>query len=621
MPDSGLTVAEAVDHIEAALDAGDESAAARLSSQLGLEVSPALYAAAVLAMTRKAPEEAAKLLATAALLAPLVPEFRLALARAELACRRPDRCIDAALASLELEASSAACMLAAQAYTITGAEALAAEYLQRAVELAPEDARAWNALGASRLRLDDVSGAQHACTRALELRPDFPDALLNLGRVRTLQGQTREGLEFIQQARGSSPDASYIHSALLFALSDDPDAPPAEVFAAHQDWGTRVAVAQDQPGPAPFRNSAEADRKLRIGYVSADLRRHPVAFFTAALFGLYDHHAFEVFCYFNSVNSDQTTFQIRSLVDHWREIACMSDQEVANLVRDDQIDILVDLSGHTAGHRLAVFARRAAPIQVSYLGYPATTGLAEMDYRITDGFCDPLGSTEAFNTETLVRPWRSFVCYTPPVNSPPVAVLPALRNGYVTFGSFNRARKINNHVVKLWSSVLDAVPHSRLLLKQAAPFRQQLLDRFARFGAHDRIDFVDCDVAISSHLESYALADIALDTFPWNGITTTCEALWMGVPVVVLTGRVHRSRAGVSLLNNVGLPDFVAKDEDDFVDRAAKAAGNLERLAALRAGLRAQVLASPIMDAKEFSRALGSAYRDMWRTWCGGPVP
>jgi predicted O-linked N-acetylglucosamine transferase (SPINDLY family) len=331
-----------------------------------------------------------------------------------------------------------------------------------------------------------------------------------------------------------------------------------------------------------------------------------------------------VTCYANGSEEDATTERLKALSDAWRIVAAKSDDEAHALIRDDRIDILVDLAGHTGRNRMTLFARRAAPIQVTYLGYPNTTGLKAMDYRFTDAMADPVGSTEALHTETLVRLDGGFLCYRPPEDGPAVAEPPVVASGCITFGSFNTLAKVNVALIARWSAILAGVPDSRLVLKArsfADPVaRDYILQLFVQNGiAPERIELSDWTADTRSHLERYAGIDIALDTFPYNGTATTCEALWMGVPVVTMAGRVHASRVGASLLSRIGLDALIASSPEAYLRAAIDLAHDLPRLRDLRGALRARMAASPLMDSARIARAVEAAYRTMWRQYCLKP--
>jgi predicted O-linked N-acetylglucosamine transferase (SPINDLY family) len=404
-----------------------------------------------------------------------------------------------------------------------------------------------------------------------------------------------------------------------------PGLDPAALAQRH-----RRLVAAHWPAPeaVAWPNIAVLERRLRVGYVSGDLRRHSVAAFAESAFEHRDRSAIEVRVYCTSADADDITDRFRVHSDGWTSCVGLPDDAVLSRIRADGVDILVDLAGHSAWNGLHWFARRAAPVQATWLGYPTTTGVSGMDYRITDSVVDPDGA-EAFSTERLVRlPW-SYYCYRPFEAAPPVTEPPSLSSGHITFASFNDGAKITDATCALWAAVLAAVPGSRLLVKASAlrdpAAREHLHGDFAARGiARDRIELVGWTETTAEHLALYGRADIALDTFPYNGGTTTCEALWMGVPVVTLCGSTHAARMGASLLRAAHCETFVARTVHEFTGIATALAGDPARLLQLRTGMRARLRAAPLLDGARFARDLEAAYRAMWRSWCeeggeGGP--
>ena len=368
----------------------------------------------------------------------------------------------------------------------------------------------------------------------------------------------------------------------------------------------------------PHLNRPDPCRRLRIGYVSPDLRRHPVSAIFTPLLEAHDRKRVEPICYYNFDGEDAVTLHLKALAAHWRPVAGLSDEALCQQIRADRIDILVDLAGHTAHNRLLAFARRPAPIQVSWLGYFNTTGLATMDYFLSDPWSSPAGQ-ERHYVERLLRLPHTRFCYQPPEYMPGVGPLPAESNGCITFGCLNNLSKLNENVLALWGAVLRAVPRSRLLLQAAAlddaPNRARFGELCAKHGiAQDRLE-LRCFVPIDRAPASYAEIDIALDPFPFCGGMTSLEVLWLGVPLVTLAGETIASRQSASMLMNLALPELVAVNAEQYVDIATRLAHDLPRLAALRSGLRVRFAASPLMDYPGFARALEAAYRDMWRNW------
>jgi protein O-GlcNAc transferase len=490
----------------------------------------------------------------------------------------------------------------------------AAAAFRQAIALQHDDGAAWNGLGITLLAEGAVSEAIGCFERVPRGSPQALAALTNLARALAMQGRYEEAIAGLREAIRRDPQPEVAWTSLLFALSYAPGIEPAEVFAEHVAWGrTRARTT------APLRHDipAESGRPLRVGYVSPDFREHSVRYFIEPILAHHDPAAVEVFCYANVALPDAVTARIQQTCRHWRNIYGMHDAPAAEMIRRDGIDILVDLAGYTADSRLLLFTYRPAPVQVSYLGYPNTTGLPQIDYRITDELADPPGQ-EAFHTEALVRLPHGFLCYQPPADAPAVAPPPVLRTGHVTFGSFNAPHKVNQTVLDLWAEILRATPGSRLVLKNKAmrdaPTRERYLARLAAGGiSADRIELIGWVDASADHLALYHRLDIALDTFPYCGTTTTCEALWMGVPVVTLVGQRHIERVGLSLLVRAGLPEFAAADRDAYVRLAVALARDADRLARLRSGLRERLRRSPLCDAEGFTRSLEAAYRKMWQ--------
>ncbi|MBC7881206.1 MAG: hypothetical protein H7Y37_07720 [Anaerolineae bacterium] len=369
-----------------------------------------------------------------------------------------------------------------------------------------------------------------------------------------------------------------------------------------------------------FKNLPIPSRRLRIGYLSPDLFCHSVANFFEPLLETHNRAGFEIFCYAEVEHPDTTTERLQKLSDHWCFTCQLSDEELVAQIRNDQIDILVDLAGHTANSRLLVFAYRPAPVQVTYLGYPNTTGLSQIDYRFTDALADP-PRAEELHTETLVRLPKGFLCYRPISEVPEVLPPPCLVNGYITFGSFNSLQKLNSEIIQCWAAILLEIPDSRLLLKSSAFSDQLTLEdvqqRFLEAGIPaERLILVGRIPVRSAHVGYYSQIDIALDPFPYNGTTTTCEALWMGVPVITLEGNSHVSRVGVSLLSQLDLQEFIATTQTEYIETAVRLANNIDYLAQLRSQLRQRMAASSLCDAPSLAARIEESYRWMWDQYC-----
>jgi predicted O-linked N-acetylglucosamine transferase (SPINDLY family) len=491
----------------------------------------------------------------------------------------------------------------------------AIELFNQAIQLDDTVPSVYNSLGSVFGNQNLFAEAASYYQKALALDSKDADLHSNLAYALRAQGQLAEALAIYQQALLLQPDNVTIHQDYLFTLNYASHYSAAEIYAEHLKFDKRHTARL----ASIHRNPRQPQKRLKIGYVSPDLRKHTVGYFMAPLLENQNHQQFEIFCYYNHAQSDEFTEQFKQSADQWRACAGMTDEALTNQIRQDGIDILVDLSSHMRGNRLLVFARKPAPIQVTYLGNPSTTGLKTMDYRLTDWHTDPVGF-EAFNSEQLMRLPDSFFCYRPPQDCPPVADLPMLREGHITFGSCNALIKLNATVINLWANILTAVPHSRLLLKThgltSVLTKQELTKRFTDLGiSAERLILLESS-APPEHLYAYHQIDIGLDTFPFNGGTTTCEALWMGVPVITLAGDRSVSRLGASILSVVGLPQLIATTAEEYVTIAIKLAQEVPILRTLRAGLRDQMTHSALMDGPRFARQVEALYREMWEKWC-----
>ena len=497
---------------------------------------------------------------------------------------------------------------------------------RRALVLDPGFAEAELELGQALFMLGYLEDAAKSFRRAIVLKPDLAEAHHRLGNVLVDQGQIVAAQDCYRRAIALRPDYAAAYGNLAFTMNYDTDASPAKTYAAHRAW-----AAFFPPPEKPNRNYANdrrPERRLRIGYVSGDFCDHAVSYFFEPLLASHNPSEIEVFCYsaLDEVKEDTITARLKLRAEHWSRIGRWADQNVAERIRADRIDILVDLVGLTSHRQVPVFALKPAPVQATWLGYLNTTGLAAMDYRITDAIADPEGEAEQFNREALVRLRRPFLCYRPYDNAPPVSAPPVLETGHITFGSFNNLPKLSPEVIKLWARLLHAVPGSRLVIKTVQmrdpPTAVLLRRRFAAEGIEpDRIDLLKWRVRTAAHLARYELVDIAVDPFPFNGVTTTCEALWMGVPVVTLRGHRPYGRVGASLLTSVGLPELVAEDPESYLETAVRLGRDLSWLKELRFGMRDRMRASPLCDAPGFARAMEQAYRRMWQAWRARAAP
>jgi predicted O-linked N-acetylglucosamine transferase (SPINDLY family) len=491
----------------------------------------------------------------------------------------------------------------------------AAAACQKAIELKPDHPEAFNNLGNVYRDNRQHDEAIAALRQAISLNPDFVQALDNLGQALKDAGQLDESIALHRRALAIKPDWAVTRSNLLLVMHYHPDVSPAALAEEHRHWNRQHAEPLKKL-VVPHNNDRDPDRRLRIGYVSADFRSHPVGRFMAPLLENHDKSRVEVFGYFNHAAPDATTDQLRSAADVWRDIAGFSDEQVAKQVRDDRIDILVDLSLHTGGNRLLVFARKPAPVQVSYLGYCSTTGLDTIDYRLSDPYFDPPDQDESVYSERTIRLPETYWCYRPGIDVP-VGPAPALASGQVTFGSLNNFCKISGPALTAWAGILRAVPRSHLIVHaHQGRHRQELLQRLEGDGIDaGRVRFV-CELPIERYFQQYHEIDICLDTFPYAGGTTTCDAAWMGVPTVSVRGRTAVGRGSFSVMSNIGAEELVARTPEEYVNLAVDLANDLPRLGAFRSTLRPRMEASPLMNGPRFAANVEAAYRRMWHDWC-----
>ncbi|MBI3706767.1 MAG: tetratricopeptide repeat protein [Proteobacteria bacterium] len=494
----------------------------------------------------------------------------------------------------------------------------AVAHYNRAIALRPDYAEAHNNLGVAQYALHQSEQAMASFRRALEMRPDLGEAFNNLGNALLDQTRLEEALASYRRALAVQPNLARAHSNLIFAMSFLPDIDTAGQYAEQRRWyaahGQALAATI-----APHGNDRSPERRLRVGYVSADFYRHSAQYAFGPVLRHHDPAAVEVVCYSGVIKEDDTTAPLRAEAALWRSTLGVADDALAAQIRADAIDILVDLSGHTGGNRLPVFARKPAPVQVSAWGHVAGTGLPTIDALFGDPVVVPIEERPLFAERVVDLPCA--IGYEAPPDAPEVAPAPSARFGYVTFGSLNRLAKVNDAVLRVWAEVLKACPGSRLLLKDwrldEAMQCERVLSVLARHGVWGERVELRGGGAHLDHMAAYADIDIALDPFPHGGGITTCEALWMGVPVVTLAGRNVASRMGASIMTALGLADWAARSEEEYVALAAAKARDVAPLAALRQGLRAKLSASAVGDAARYTRAVETAYRALWRKWCG----
>ncbi len=476
----------------------------------------------------------------------------------------------------------------------------------KAIELKPDSAEFHNNIANLYMMVFRLSDAVRHYQRALILNPECVEAYANLGRAYHLCGDIR-GFATVLKALERDPTSRAAVDVLLLTLHYF-EQNPLKIFDEHARW----AVSAYNAAPEPLNFSRTDRNNIRVGFVSADFKAHPVAIFFAPVLLHYDRNNFEVYCYSHVSNPDTTTLKLKELGGLWRSVVGLSDHEMADLVRQDGIDILVDLSGFTEGNRLGTFALKPAPIQCTWLGYPNTTGLPQIDYRITDAISDPPGITDHLYTEHLVRLPQTFLCYSPettdfPLHSP---------DSPITFCCFNHLPKLSEPLISMWAEILNALPEAKILLKSAFFCDQEVcnmtLSRFKARGVDtNKIDLRGFTATKKEHLELYNECHIALDTYPYHGTTTTCEALWMGVPVISLAGPSHVSRVGTSILTNVGIPELIAVSPDEYVKHAVELAHDKDRIDIYRNTLRMKIQSSVLMDAPSFVAELETAFKEM----------
>ncbi len=494
----------------------------------------------------------------------------------------------------------------------------AVEMFLTVAKISPDLPGLQNNLGLSLVKLGRIDEAIASYKKAISFEPDSFVPYNSLGNAFTQLGLPGEAVQWFRAALAIKPDFAKAHSNLLLNLN---------YIEYQQEIIYQESLRFDErhtqsltASRVTYSNSKSVARKLRIGYLSGDFRNHSVAYFALPLLEAHDREKFDIYCYSNNLRDDDVTARFRSLADQWLSIRCMTDDAVAEQIRCNKIDILVDLAGHTGDNRLLVFARGPAPIQVSWLGYPNTSGLEAMNYRVTDAVADPSGAMDSLYSEQLIRLPSGFLCYRNDTRSALVSSPPEARTGFVTFGSFNTLGKVTTEVVDTWAEILREVPGSRLILKslslQNEPTRESFLKQFGeREIAPERLDLLGL-LPKHDHFRLYSEIDIALDTFPYNGTTTSCEAMWMGVPIVTLEGNRHAGRVGASILHQLGLTDLIADDRASYISLARSLAGDIEKRSRLRKVLREQMRNSDLMNQSLFAKEMEDAYRSVWKKWC-----
>ena len=502
-----------------------------------------------------------------------------------------------------------------------GEYAQAGAVLETALRQRPDYAGAWYNYATVLVKLDRQAEAEDAARRAIQFAPNFFAGYAFLGDLMRSEARLEEAVEMFGRARTLAGGGLACEQAQLHALNYFDGISAEALFERHVQVGRRIE-SEYPVRFTSFTNPKDPERRLRIGYVSKDFYRHPVSWFLAPVLERRDRSRFEAYCYSTGSRSDDVTAQVRSLTDRWLDGTRMSHAELADAIHRDGVDILVDLLGHAGSSDLAVFAQQPAPVQMTWLGYLNTTGMTRMQYRLSDAVSDPPNIADRLHTESLVRMPRSQWCYRPyremELSKEHAKEPPCVRNGYITFGSFNHGLKLSPTVLALWAQILLRLPDAQLVIMGVpdGAAQDRLRGAFTQHGiAAGRIRIVG-PLPMNDYVPWFDKVDLALDSTPYSGGTTTCDTLWMGVPVVALAGQRSVSRSAASLLTTVGLADWITHTPEDYVDRAVKFAGDRALLAGLRASLRQRMRESPLMDEVGFTRDLEAAYRTLWRRWC-----
>jgi predicted O-linked N-acetylglucosamine transferase (SPINDLY family) len=437
-----------------------------------------------------------------------------------------------------------------------------------------------------------------------------------IGLLKMQMGRPDEAVKYYRQALSIKSDNFNTFTCMLLALQYSTAFSAEDIYIAHQQFGQRVQSKQGNASVIHLNDRA-VGRRLKVGYVSGDFRNHAVAFFIEPILANHDRSQFEVYCYYNLSTEDDQTKKLAILADHWLICSAMSDEQLASRIREDGIDILIDLSGHTSHNRLPMFARKPAPVQITWIGYAGTTGLAAMDYRITDAYMDPPGLTERYHSETLIRLPQTSTLYQPTSGCPKVNALPALKSEQFVFASLNNLTKVNQGVVNLWSKILTAVPRAKLMLANMSEeaIEKRVVAMFEQCGIGPERLILKPRMPLLDYLALHHQIDVALDPFPYTGGTTSVHSLWMGVPVITLAGQRTVSRVGASILSQLGVTDLIVHSEDEYLQLAIKMTQNLPALSQLRQSLRAR-MENPTGERVDVTHALEAAYRDVWNTWC-----
>jgi predicted O-linked N-acetylglucosamine transferase (SPINDLY family) len=520
--------------------------------------------------------------------------------------------------ALELAPTARGLVTLLQALRDAGQSARGVRWYKRLASRVGESAELSSAFGGLLLDAFRIDEAVEHLQRACERDPTLAVAHAELAAALAERGELSAAISRLERAIEAEPANPRWLSHLVYLSAFSEEVSGRQLLEVARRFGREHA--QELPLPASYQNSRDPERRLRVGYVSGDFRAHPIAQFLRPLFRAHDRSQVELYCYSTSRRTDAVTDELRSMVDAWRDLSALDDERAAAAVRADAIDVLVDLSQHSAGNRLLLFARKPAPVQLSWLGYPGPTGVPAIDYRITDPHLDPV-EPGGLEDEALARLPETFWCYEPLSPHVEVSALPLSSNGYVTFGSLNSFKKVSAVTLDTWAQVLRSVPRSRLmLLAPEGQVRRRIAEVFSRVGVDPARLAFQSHVPPAEYLQLYQQIDIALDCITYGGGTTSLDAYWMGVPVVTLRGDAAVRRAGVSLASNLGLPQLIAKTSAGYVAIATRLARDQHELLTLRSSLRSRLQASPLMDAPRFAAALEDVFRRFWRHSVAGTL-
>jgi predicted O-linked N-acetylglucosamine transferase (SPINDLY family) len=488
---------------------------------------------------------------------------------------------------------------------------------QQVLSLRPKTAEPYNGLGIAARRAGDLDAAIAYSRQSLSLQPSYIAAANNLGNALLEIGRPADAIAVYDAALATSPREPHIHGNRIYCMQFDPAYDTAAICAELARWNQLFALPLGK-NIRPHANDRNPNRKLRIGYVSPDFKQHVVGWNLLPLLTHHNRRQFEIYCYSSVLRPDAMTQKLRAAAKVWRNIVGLDNQKAAKLIRDDRIDILLDLSVHSALNHLLLFALKPAPLAITYLGYCGSTGLNAIDYRFSDPYLDPPESGEPYAEKTLRLP-HTYWCYQPGGNAPPPGPLPAISNGFITLGCQNNFSKVSDIAVQSWAKILAALPSSRLILHApTGAHRQRVLKQMDAQGVlSQRIEFV-ARLSFDQYIQTYQRIDIALDPFPYGGGISTCDALWMGVPVISLECKTTVGRSGKSILNNLGLPELLATTTDQYQQMAVRLANDLNQLKTLRSTLRDRMKSSRLMNAPAFAADVEQAFRNIWQQWCRG---